>query len=332
MKKISVIIPVYNVKCYLNRCLDSILNQTYKNLQIILVDDGSDDGSEKICDEYEKKDNRIMVIHKKNEGQSIARKIGLEHSDGDLISFIDSDDFVSLNFYNDMQKPFDDKNIDMVYCNIYPFNQNNEYKISESDTDVSTTYIKKTKEECFKDLVSNNSCINNYMWNKVYRKELFTNIIFPQNNIFEDLAIMYKIIANAKDICFIDKSLYYYFNREGSSSKKIRSSIIIYKLSLINEREEFIEKNYSNIIRDYQMYHIKNIILGCTVIAKNREKKDYDSFISNEKDYLKEKIKELGLIRIIKHFDLKNRLLFLMFSINKDLFYKFISFFWSYRR
>ena len=286
MKTISVIVPVYNVKDYLRRCLDSIVNQTYKNLQIILVDDGSTDGSEKICDEYAKKDQRIMVIHKKNEGQSIARKVGLECSNGELISFIDSDDFISLNFYYDMQKPFANKKIDMTYCKVYQFSQKVEDKILENNN-TKTNYICKTKEECLKDLVSNNSIINNYMCNKLYKRELFNDIVFPHNNVFEDLAIMYKIIDKIKTACLVDKKLYFYFNREGSSSKKISSSNIIYKMRIIIERENYIKENYSNIVSNYEMYHIKNIIYCCSAISKNKDKKNYNILVNREKEYLR---------------------------------------------
>ena len=116
---ISVIIPVYNAEKFLNKCLDSVIGQTYKNLEIILVDDGSQDDSGKICDEYAQKDNRIKVIHKENGGDSSARNTGLKMATGKYITTIDSDDWIELNAYEDMLKVLLEKNVDIVRCGFY---------------------------------------------------------------------------------------------------------------------------------------------------------------------------------------------------------------------
>jgi len=323
MKKISVIVPVYNVEKYLKRCINSIINQTYKNLDIILIDDGSTDNSGRICDEYLSLDNRIRVIHKKNEGQSIARKIGLENSIGKLISFIDADDVIDLNFYSILEKKFEEEKVDIAYCKVKKFNNEIIY-----DNKKNVTYEIKTVEDCLKDIVSKDSIFNNFMVNKLYRKDLFNNINFPINNIFEDLTIMYNIIDNSKTIYYADIYLYFYYNRLDSSTKKIKSSNIIYKLNIINEREKFITNYYSNLIDYYELYHIKNIIYCATVLAKNNEKLFFKNIVKD--NYIKNKIQKFGIFKIYNSMNFKYKVLFMLYQINTNIFYYIISNFFSY--
>ena len=115
MKKISIIVPVYQAEKYISKCIESIVNQTYKNLEIILVDDGSTDRSGEICDEYGKKDNRIVVVHNKNKGVSVARNCGLDIATGDYITFVDSDDYIDLQMYSEMMKVVEKYSCDVVY-------------------------------------------------------------------------------------------------------------------------------------------------------------------------------------------------------------------------
>ena len=118
-KLISVIIPVYNVEKYLRRCIDSVINQTYKNLEIIIVDDGSTDNSSNICDEYTNKDSRVKVVHKENGGLSSARNVGIELAKGDLIAFVDSDDYIELEMYEKLKENMDKYDSDIAICQYY---------------------------------------------------------------------------------------------------------------------------------------------------------------------------------------------------------------------
>ena len=117
MKKISIIVPIYNTKKYIDRVVNCLINQTYHNLEIILVDDGSTDGSSMLCDKYKKKDNRIKVIHQKNSGVSVARNVGLKHATGEYIGFVDSDDYISLNMYETLYNNLINTNSDISVCN-----------------------------------------------------------------------------------------------------------------------------------------------------------------------------------------------------------------------
>jgi glycosyltransferase involved in cell wall biosynthesis len=134
MHKISVIIPIYNVEKYLSVCLESVINQTYQNLEIILVDDGSTDACPKICDDYATKDNRIKLIHKKNGGLSDARNIGVKHATGDLISFVDSDDVLSLYFYEKLINILEENDADIVECGFRKFYNEKELSFVTKNT------------------------------------------------------------------------------------------------------------------------------------------------------------------------------------------------------
>ena len=124
---ISVIVPIYNVEKYLQKCVDSIINQTYKNLEIILVDDGSPDNCPKMCDDYAEKDSRIKVVHKENGGLSDARNVGMEVATGEYVSFIDSDDYISLDFYETLLETIVDNDSDVVECGVVKFYENEKF-------------------------------------------------------------------------------------------------------------------------------------------------------------------------------------------------------------
>lgn len=179
-KKLSIIVPVYKVERYLARCIDSILNQTYKNLEIVLVDDGSPDRCGEICDEYAKEDERVKVIHKENGGVSSARNVGFENSTGDYIGYVDSDDYIDPKMYSDMIKILEENNLDIVCCEAFIVKGN---RIIGNQGD--GTLVKYSKENILlKSLVD----FQNTIWNKVYRREMFENVVFPVGRLFEDNA------------------------------------------------------------------------------------------------------------------------------------------------
>lgn len=209
-EKISVIVPIYNVEQYLRRCIDSIINQTYKNLEIILVDDGSPDNCGQICDDYAKKDTRIKVIHKKNGGLSDARNVGLEVCTGDYISFVDSDDWIELNTYEIMMKSMNEYNADMVVSNInYVYKDKVESKYSEDKIRCFN------KEEAMKELIKD-GLVQAVVWNKLYKRVVIDNLRFKVGKLNEDEFFTYKICAKAERIVYIPEALYQYRQREDS--------------------------------------------------------------------------------------------------------------------
>ena len=208
---ISVIVPVYKVEKYLNRCVDSILNQTYTNLEVILVDDGSPDSCPAICDEYAKKDKRVKVIHKANGGLSDARNKGLDIAEGKYIAFVDSDDWVEDNYVQNMYNAITDNNADMVICNYQKVDENNVvFEISTLDKAV---YNDSNK---FDLLFGLNSLPTIVAWNKLYAKHVFDSIRYPYGKINEDEFVVYDVINLCHTIATIPDILHNYFIRQGS--------------------------------------------------------------------------------------------------------------------
>lgn len=274
-KKVSVIVPVYNVQDYLERCIDSLVKQTYKNIEIILVDDGSTDNSGKICDDYKKIYKNIIVVHKENEGQSIAREYGIKISKGEYLSFVDSDDFLDEKFYEEMTSLLERNNCDIAVCDYRRFSDNQSKFINKSKENYYK--LKKTisNREAVKLIIQRNNRITNYLWNKLYRREVFQNIMFPKFNIYEDLAIMYLILDNARKVVITNEKLYYYFERKNSSSKSIPSKFIINKIKITSQREKFLlKKGYklSNELLEYRFFSDYN---NFKIIARNRDKKTF---------------------------------------------------------
>lgn len=209
-KKISVIVPVYNTEKYIERCLRSIIKQTYQNIEIIIVDDGSIDRTVEFCMHYQQIDSRIVVLTKKNGGAGSARNLGLKNASGDYISFIDSDDYVEEQMLEVLVRVLEDNNADISFCGVYT---NPSEKI---DSDEVICYDKKT---ALNNLL--NETILSYPVNKIYRKELWDGVYFPENMTFEDLYIMPEIFCKARKVVETKADLYwYYYNRPDNVSSK----------------------------------------------------------------------------------------------------------------
>lgn len=283
MKKISVIVPIYNVEKYLKKCIDSIINQTYSNLEIILVDDGSPDNCGKICDEYQVQDSRIKVIHKKNGGLSDARNAGIKEATGEIISFIDSDDFIDLDMYEYMLNEMQKENADIVICG------------TKIDFEKGKTNIKRAEER--KILKSKDALIelNSFksfdmaVWNKLYKKEIIEGIFFPVGKKSEDYFVMYQYFDRAKNILILPEAKYHYIQRANSISRG--KNITHDYIEGSKQQKAFFDKKYPEIsfvgntayafsyIAIYNRY-IKNKLK----ISKNLKKK----FKAEVKKYIKD--------------------------------------------
>lgn len=210
---ITLIIPVYNVEAYLGRCMESVLNQSYQNLEIILVDDGATDQSGHMCDEYAEKDNRIKVIHKKNGGLSSARNAALDIATGEYIGFVDSDDYIHPQMFTKLYEACIRNKSEISICCHYT-ERNDKLLIEDSIYD---------EEECLNhsqalETLIKDSGMKNYAWDKLYKAELFTDIRYPEGRNYEDIATTYLLFYKANKICRIPEYLYYYQIREGSIS------------------------------------------------------------------------------------------------------------------
>lgn len=247
MEKISIVVPIYKVEKYLNKCVESILKQTYKNLEIILVDDGSPDLCGEICDRYKQKDNRIIVIHQENKGLSGARNTGLSRATGKYICFIDSDDYIKQNMIETLFNNLKLTNSDISICG---FSQVGEDEIIEKAQKESTIEV-MNKETCLKKILYHKYNIDIVTWNKLYKKELFNNIKFPEGKIYEDFATIPFLIDKANGICCTNQKMYYYVQREGSINNDSNFNVKIYDLTEnLKIMEDFIGGKYSRIYKD----------------------------------------------------------------------------------
>lgn len=208
---ISVIVPVYKVEKYLHRCVESIRNQSYSNLEILLVDDGSPDNCGAICDAFAEKDERIQVIHKENGGLSSARNIGIEHAQGDFLAFVDSDDFISHEFIKILYNALISSNSDIAQCKW-------EYVSGDTITREKETgdYNVYSGYQMLENLYIPDGAYFVVAWNKLYRSSLFEHIRYPEGRIHEDEATTYKLFDIANQAVFVDRFLYGYY-QEGIS-------------------------------------------------------------------------------------------------------------------
>lgn len=243
---ISVIIPVYNVETYLNSCINSILNQTYKNLEVILVDDGSTDKSPIICDEYANIDDRITVIHKRNGGLSDARNVGINIARGEYITFIDSDDLVALDMIDYLYKNLIDNNTDMSTCLHADIDKNGSI-ISSSEPENSIK-IDGGTENCMKAFLTN-AKFNTVAWSKLYKLSMFSDVRYPKGKYHEDVFTTYKLVAKCKSITVGGESKYFYRTRPNSimtlSFKPSHMDAIEGKQQV----NTYIEHNYPSLSR-----------------------------------------------------------------------------------
>ena len=259
---ISIVVPIYKVEEYLSRCVDSIINQTYKNLEIILVDDGSPDNCPEMCDSYAKKDSRIKVIHKKNGGLSDARNAGMKIMTGKYVSFIDSDDWISSNFIEKLFLIVCQEESDIVECGvkrvsgIVDYKENESCKISSYDTETSLG------------LLMGENPFRQHVWNKLYKSSVIRNIYFPKGKINEDEFWTYKIFGNSKKITFVDDAMYFYFQREDSIIGQRYSLKRLDVLDALIERMDYMEKNFPELYSMAKVSLIGNCVyaLQCSYL------------------------------------------------------------------
>lgn len=238
---ISVIVPVYNVEKYLSRCLDSIISQTYKNLEIIVVDDGSTDDSRKLCDRYAEKDERIKVFHKKNGGLSDARNYGIERAHGEYISFIDSDDWVETKYIKVLYEGLCDSS-----CDISMVKHFIDYPNKTIDTGTGNK-IKLTPHDCLDKMLYQED-IDVSAWAKLYSKNLFKNISFPKGCLFEDSATTYKLIDKSNAIYLNSMPLYHYVIRKESITNKAFSRKDFDIIKSTSEMAEYVVDKYPDLV------------------------------------------------------------------------------------
>lgn len=272
--RISVVIPVYNVGCYLVESLQSVLSQTYRHLEIILVDDGSSDNSGEICDIYAKKDNRIRVFHTENRGLSAARNVGIRNATGEFISFVDADDWIEMDMFENLLLKIEETDADVAVCS---FIWEGTSPIFE-DVIKEGTYIGNEKLEALLE-----GKINSNVWNKVYRRELFENVYFPEGKNYEDVMIMHRILFMAKKVVVISDPKYHYRIRAESITKTYSASNLLDYAESHFERCQFYNENAQDLYferKDEMLCYAANGIskvwrwwYGCTSDERRKHSK-----------------------------------------------------------
>ena len=246
-EKISVIVPVYNVEQYLERCVDSIINQTYKNLEIILVNDGSTDNSGQLCDELAKKDDRIRVIHKKNGGLSDARNVGIDEAEAELVGFIDSDDYIDEDMYEVLINNLKAANADLSMCGHYDVYNN----VPESQVSDKKTW-ELSPQEAIK-MVMEAKILSVTAVNKLYKKSLFSELKFEIGKIAEDAFIMIKLLDKCNKIVATNEKKYYYVHRENSITTQKFSLKFLNVIEAYEQNKEIILEKYPELKEVAQM-------------------------------------------------------------------------------
>ncbi|WP_051216907.1 glycosyltransferase family 2 protein [Butyrivibrio fibrisolvens] len=260
--KVSVIVPIYNVQEYLNTCIDSILDQTYENLEVVLVDDGSTDSSGRICDEYLDKytTNMIKVIHNTNQGVSAARNCGIENATGEYIACIDSDDYVSRNYIEDLMSAIIQYGADAAISDYIKTVDDAAITIGQPDS-----YTVMSNVECLNySYHGGYNGINCTAWGKIFKKRAYTdnNIRYPDGQIHEDISTTYKLIYYSPKIVYVDSKSYYYRLRNSSIMHESFSIKNLDALNGTSEAIDFYEVNGEPELKRLAInYHIR-LMLG----------------------------------------------------------------------
>lgn len=283
MPLISIVVPVYNVEHYMRQCLDSICGQTYRNIEVVVVDDGSTDGSGEVCDEYARRDPRVVVVHEKNGGLSMARNVGMKHAKGDYFMFVDSDDWVEPYFCEYALTMLKDNNVKLV-----AFGHERFYEEPGKKRVSKSVHVRKPKKISASRAIGfllGRVVVYNYAWNKIYDRTLFEGVEYPVGRVYEDNAVTYKVVHRAGEVFLSDRVLYHYRRRETSISfNRYKPQNIKDRFQIWEERLEFLKVHYPEHV-DFQIVHLAYEGLAAVTYCKGDA---YKEFRKEAKSFLKE--------------------------------------------
>ena len=310
MSLISVIVPVYNVEKYLDACVETIVNQTYKELEIILVDDGSPDRCPEMCDEWAKKDSRIKVIHKENGGLSDARNCGMKAATGEYIGFVDSDDLIHPQMFEKLFDATNKTNADIAQCKSVKFYNFSDVKFQTTTTNSFSTF---DSYGAVNNLLSGFE-IDTTCWNKLYKSSVALKVDFEVGRINEDVLWTYRVIALCNEVVSIDEGLYWYYQREDSIMNCEYSEKKLDALYALSKRAQEIKIKFPDLYplaeRSYSgvcMYHYQMICRNyCNSEMKEIKKKLHQKFCESD------------LASVYKVIDVQYKIWYLLFKIFPD--------------
>lgn len=269
---ISIIIPIYNVQKYLERCVESVLGQTYHNLEIILVDDGSTDNSCAICDKYKSMDKRVMVVHKKNGGLSDARNAGIEIANGRYLFFLDSDDYLASRAIEVLHRRIVDEDAEIAICNFSWINAEGQKFCRE---DIIRDEILSTDDLLGK-LVSDNNFYYVVAWNKLYARKLFDQLRFMYGKIHEDEYIVHRIFGECRKAVSVSDILYYYIKTDNSITTSNTSIKRLDYIEALDDRIDFFKDNsyinYAEKTMKLLWWVFSELYISVDITDENEEK------------------------------------------------------------
>ncbi|PSL40700.1 glycosyltransferase involved in cell wall biosynthesis [Planomicrobium soli] len=314
---ISIIIPVYNVELYFKKCIESIINQTYKNLEIILINDGSTDDSGLLCNYYAEKDKRIKVIHKKNGGQSSARNAGLDIASGSYIGFIDSDDYIEADMYELLHSKIIASDSDIAICN--------SWKVRN---DLNTKWPSLTMKECILDskeamkLTLEGKYLVVSPCNKLYKSHIFNKLRFEEGKIFEDFSIIPEIFLRSNQIIYTPEFKYFYNIRNDSTMGNVykKPSIDIIKAS--KHVIDHLKADYEEIYLSTLWFCIKRVWKWIGIIYSTKKVKENKIFVKEARTFIKTYILDLLKSRKMNFNEKIGVITFLYWDIACQLLYK----------
>lgn len=317
---ISIIVPVYNVEKYLKKCITSILKQTFRDFELILVDDGSTDCSGKICDDFAKMDSRIFVIHKNNAGLSSARNIGISIARGNYLGFVDSDDYIATDMYEMLYKNLIREDADISVCGIYHCYAGRKSKVNEF-------YYKVLNVQEAIRFIFERKDADVSAWNKLYKKEIFHSVRYPEGKIYEDTYVIVRLFMLCRKIVFSSERKYYYCHRAGSITTKHFTKRNFALIEAYRENFLIIKKYFPEIkkIAAEKLYYANFIVLD-GMIASGCEK-EYREEISKVVKFLKRHYKEMLYCNT---FTIKRKISMLILKISFPA-YKILSHYYAFK-
>lgn len=299
---VSIILPIYKVENYIDKCVNSVINQTYRNIEIILVDDGSPDNCPRICDEYKKVDNRIKVIHKENGGLSDARNAGMDVATGKYIAFIDPDDYVSKDYIEILYENITKNDADISICSFIKVNDGENDKQIEINKNIVHTF---SRMQAFENLYNKEYALNTIVaWNKLYKRELWNDLLYPKGKIHEDEFVICNLIQKSNKIVYTDKVLYYYVQHKSSITGNGYNEKTFDKFEAFEKRANFFKEISYIQLYEKCLYELclANRMVYISTDNKVLKNKLNSQFKIVSKQYIKEKfsMKRKAKILILK--------------------------------
>ncbi len=320
MPKISIIVPVYNCEKYISNCINSILEQSFKDFELILVDDGSSDRSFEICESFAKKDNRVRAIHQPNSGVSRARNRGLDEAQGEYIGFVDGDDCIDKEMYEQLYKNLADNNADISICGIVNYfikKDGTTEKIRQSQIDGFWIF---SGEQALKEALQSRLYSVNPV-NKLFKRKLFDNLRYPEGKISEDAFLIPIVVFKACKVVYDSKPMYYYLRRENSITTSNFSDndwdvVEAYEnhLNMVSEKVPNLKK-----VAKFRYLWAYTYVIDKIMLSENSE--NYLKDFNKAFDFIKKNILQ---IIFNPYFSLKRKIAVTVLLINKKIYKKMI--------